>query len=278
VSAARVIVEDALALAAAPGARAPTVEVGPADAAATGRAAVPQRLEEGALVCVAGTCGRAGATTVALLLAWHACREGRRVLCCDAAGPAGDLARLAGARSARSLAQSAVLLDGGRLDPDGLYGDRPGRAARDRHRPRGAPDRRTRGRAAAVACPRGARSHRRRRRHARRPGRERRQHASQLAWVLPATSEGRMRGQRTLDAVGRHPTARELIVARGCEPELGRVRPRELGQLASGRHSPVILLPRLGRLELPAGREAALEQCRPGLRELSRLIMGARAR
>jgi hypothetical protein len=105
-----------------------------------------------------------------------------------------------------------------------------------------------------------------------------RQHASQLAWVLPATSEGRMRGQRTLDAVGRHPTARELIVARGCEPELGRVRPRELGQLASGRHSPVILLPRLGRLELPAGREAALEQCRPGLRELSRLIMGARAR
>lgn len=269
-STARVIIEDAPAPAAAPGAP---------DAAGNGHAPEARSAGDGALVCVAGTCGRAGATTVALLLSWHACQEGRRVLCCDAAGPAGDLARLAGARSARSLAQSAAILDRGRLDPDGLFATAPGglrviatdgegletaadgvgrllslaRAAHDLT----VVDAGTLAGPAAIAA---------------------RQHASQLVWVLPATPEGRTRGQRTLDAVERHATARELIVARGCEPELGRVRPRELQQLAAGRHSPLILLPHINKLELPAGRETALEQCQPGLRELSRLTLGARAR
>ena len=264
----RVLIKDAPAHSAAPA----------AGVAGNGRADQGGGGADGPLTCVIGTCGSAGASTVALLLAWKAAQHQRPVLCCDAAGPTADLARLAGVTSSRSLAETAVVLDRGRLGANGLFATAAGEVRVIASDGRIEPDATGVGSLLSLA----------RQAHAccvvdcgtlsTAASLGAYEQATHVAWVVGATAVGKERAERTLDAVRRHPTARELVVARGCDPALGRVKARELQRLAEKRHSPLIALPHVEKLALPCGSEQALEECHTGLQELCTLTLGARAR
>jgi hypothetical protein len=267
-TATRVIVEDA-----------PTDErIDARDESAGTPTGGASRRTVGSLVCVAGTLGGAGTTTVSILLALHAATTTRPVLCVDAAGPTTDLARLAGAGSPHSLAETARALERGQLVRTALFANAPGGvrviACDGRLEPNAA------GVADLLSLARDA--------HglcvvdggvlASAASLAAYEVASHVVWVIPGIPSGWERAVRTLGAIGRHPTAREVVVARGCDRALGRVRPRELQKLASERHSPLIALPWVEKLQLPQDRERGLEECRTGLHELCRLTIGARAR
>ena len=82
--------------------------------------------------------------------------------------------------------------------------------------------------------------------------------ATHIAWVLPATADGVNRGRRVLDAAPAVAT-KQLIVGRRDERR-PKAPLRELRRLASERHAPLVLVPRLAGLEagkLDGARDAA---------------------
>jgi cellulose biosynthesis protein BcsQ len=208
------------------------------------------RTELGPLLAVCGLAGGAGATTITYLVALAAARQvNGPVLVADTGGPTGGLATLAGTEAPRSLPELALHLATGLPPTDGIYAtgraglrvlaaapdfsstsDRPQLTgilddAREAHRLT-VIDCGTLGRdvdqAAAAA-------------------------ATHVAWVLPATDRGVMRGEQLLHAAPQM-AVRELLVARR---DVGRAKPplKRLRRLAARRHATLVLVPHVSGLE-----------------------------
>jgi MinD-like ATPase involved in chromosome partitioning or flagellar assembly len=207
----------------------------------------------GPLVAVCGLCGGAGASTLVYLLAAASARGAGTapVLACDAGSATAGLSLYAGQESPRSLAETAVALQEGRL------GERPMFVRADSGVRLIAPGPRSETpptAAAAVARlirdARGA--------HgltvvdcgtlAEEPQRIAARLASHVVWVVPATAGGVRRAQRALPAARWADDRPQVVVARRDATGGDRATLRTLTALADDRRAPLVLLPHLDDL------------------------------
>ncbi|WCB91849.1 hypothetical protein DSM104299_00527 [Baekduia alba] len=201
----------------------------------------------GPLLAVAGLCGGAGASTIAFLTARQAARaDDRPVLVCDTGGPTGGLAACARVVAPRSLPRAAAAIAAHQPLGGGLFADAGGglrvmasapEAPVAVERPAAArvlADARAAHRLTVVDCgvPSEPIDH------------QVLDDASHLAWVLPATTGGLRRAQRTLDLFATLPGRREVLVAR--HDAAGATAPiAALKALAAQRHAPLLLVPHI---------------------------------
>ena len=220
-------------------------------------AAAPTRL--GPLLAVCGLAGGAGATTLSYLIALAAVRQCTDpVLVADTGGPSGGLAGCAGVEVPRSLGELAeqvaagVQLGGGTYATgrDGLRVLATGPEfssprADDQVRQLLADAREAHG-LTVLDCGTLARNAEQTAAAA----------ATHIAWVLPATTHGVVRGRRVLEAAPRMP-GKELIVARN-DVRQPSAPLRQLRRIAAERRALLVLVPHVTGLE--AGRiEASVE-------------------
>jgi Flp pilus assembly CpaE family ATPase len=225
----------------------------------------------GPLLAVCGLIGGTGATTIAYLVARAAARQqSEPVLVADTGGPSGGLAALAGVEVPHSLPELADQLGSARKLSGALYATsrddlrvlasgpefgstsdpvRVGRLLLDAREAHALTvlDCGTLGRDVDRVCLRAA---------------------THVAWVLPATKHGVRRGARALasmPAIG----GRELLVA-GPEPRGAKAQLRDLRQLASDRHVPLVLMP-----DLPGLDQGRLDRAAEAAQVAVQAILGA---
>jgi hypothetical protein len=200
---------------------------------------------EGALLAVCGLCARAGASTLAYLVARHCGRDPRRpVLVSDTGGPDAELAVYAGVESPRSLTGVADAVAGGESLEDGVFAEdgdglrvvarrpEPERAGDEQALQRVLRDAREAHLLTVVDC-----------------GTLTRPAdwwvlaaATHVAWVVPATEGALSEGERMLATLAPLAGRPELIVARR-EPSERRPPTSTLKQLATERAAPLVLMP-----------------------------------
>ena len=201
----------------------------------------------GPLLAVCGCCGGAGASTLALLVALAYARgHSGPVLVCDTGGPSGGLAAIAGVSTPSSLSELAGLVQGGLptgpmfvTTSDGLRvlatTPRFDHAACARDGLQRLLDQAREAHALTVIDAGTLASE---------SDRVALEHASHVAWVLPATRAGVRRAAGVLDALDAPPGTREVIVATS-DPRERRGPVREVKRLALQRGAPLVLVPGL---------------------------------
>jgi MinD-like ATPase involved in chromosome partitioning or flagellar assembly len=220
-------------------------ELPPAGYAPTGKG--------GPLVAVCGLCGGAGASTLTYLLAAASARgEGRApILACDAGSVTAGLSLYAGIESPRSLAETAVALQEGRLGEQPMFVRAPSGVRLIAPGPRAeAPA------AAGAAITRLVRDARGA--HgltvvdcgtlAEEPQRIAARLASHILWVVPATTGGVQRAQRALPAASWADHHTQIVVARRDTTGGTKATLRALTTLADARRAPLVLVPHLDDL------------------------------
>lgn len=229
------------------------------DTEVTGSA--PRLTGTGALLAVCSLCGGAGASTLAYLIGAAAATSDAPVLVCDGAEPTAGLSAYASLESLRSFEELASELAQGQPVGEGLFAEpRAGLrliATAPRVNEQSNPvaiarllaDARDEHRLTIVDCGRLATA----------VGQVARQHASHVAWVLPATVSGVLRARRVLGVYEPDSSQRELVVARA---DSGRRQApmAELTALAEARRAPLVLMPHvpdLGEHTCEQGLEAA---------------------
>ncbi len=230
-------------------------------AGAERRAGLPRSAQAGSLLAICALCGGAGASTLAYLIGAATATSGDPVLVCDGGEPTAGLSAYAGLESLRSFGELATEVANGQPVGEGLFAEpRAGLrliAAAPRIDERADPvavarllaDAREEHRLTIVDCGRLATG----------VGQVARQHASHVAWVLPATVSGVLRARRVLTVYEPESGRRELVVARadssGRQPAIA-----ELTELADARRAPLVLMPHvpdLGERTCEEGLEAA---------------------
>jgi MinD-like ATPase involved in chromosome partitioning or flagellar assembly len=207
----------------------------------------------GPLVAVCALCGGAGASTLTYLLAAASARgEGRPpVLACDAGSVTAGLSLYAGLESPRSLAETAVALQEGRLGEHPMFVRAASGVRLIAPGPRtGAPAAAGAAIARLVKDARGA--------HgltvvdcgtlAEEPQRVAARLASHVLWVVPATTGGVRRAQRALSTAAWADDRPQVLVARRDTTGGTKASLRALTALADDRRAPLILMPHLGDL------------------------------
>jgi MinD-like ATPase involved in chromosome partitioning or flagellar assembly len=222
--------------------RAEVAELPPAGYAPTGKG--------GPLVAVCALCGGAGASTLTYLLAAASARgEGRApILACDAGSVTAGLSLYAGVESPRSLAETALALQEGRLGEQPMFvraqsgmrliapGPRPeapavaaaaiARLVRDARGAHGL---------TVVDCGTLAEE----------PQRIAARLASHVLWVVPATTGGVQRAQRALATAAWADGRPQVVVARRDTTGGDKAPLRTLTTLADARRAPLVLMPHL---------------------------------
>jgi Flp pilus assembly CpaE family ATPase len=206
--------------------------------------ASPAATRRGPLLAVCGLHGGAGASTLAYLTALAAARRGNgAVLVADTGGPTAGISHYAGVQAPRSLTNAAEHVQAGLPAGQLIATTRDGlrvlatapklnttcsresvelllEHARERYT------------LTVIDCGTLARE----------ADQIALAGATHVAWILSATAAAVNRGRQLLDAIPPHRSGREILVARH-EPRDRRRALRELRELASGRHAPLILLP-----------------------------------
>jgi len=215
--------------------------------------AVATPVDLGPMLAVCGLTGGAGATTLAYLVALAATeQDDGPVLVADTGGPSGGLATLAGVETSHSLVELAAHIAGHRPLEGGVYATGPSGvrvlATAPEFRTIGTHeqlvrlllDAREAHRLTVIDCGTLARDADRLTLAA----------ATHIAWVLPATADGIRRARRVLAAA---PTtaAKQLLIGQR-DVRHSKAPLRELRHIANERPAPLVLVPRLPRLE--AGR------------------------
>lgn len=203
----------------------------------------------GPVLAVCGTCGGAGASSLAYLIALAAARSSEgHVLVCDTGGPTAGLASYAGVESRHSLAEAAQILARGEQLAGPLYASAGAGVRIIASSPgfltEGDPEavdfvfEQARAAHALTVVDCGTLS--------RAIEQQALGLATHIAWLLPATISGLRRAERVLDVVDGL-DATEILIAR--HDHAGRRPPlAELSALADRRGAPLVLMPHIADL------------------------------
>lgn len=227
----------------------------------------------GPMLAVVGLCGGAGATTLAYLTAAAAAIESTApVMLTDLGGPSAGVASYAQVPCAQSFTAIAEHLARGDRPPGtpfsvGEFGMRLVASGPELDAPvadESAAALLTQAMAAhaltVVDCGQLTRA----------VERVAAEHATHVAWVLPATTAGLRRGSALLDAIGKAACGGELVIARH-DHESHRPPLLELATLADQRGAPLVLVPHLDDLA-DADTEDVLEQAALPLQALGGVL------